>query len=257
MTAKQLSTASLRVAGCALFWAAWVIVSPPAGSVAASDKTFVDASADAHAVLERARARMGGARRLNGVSTLRIEGVRTLRSGVQFPFVDRLLFPDRYRVEWRPITHSIDGPVFWQRPDPADESVRTNALRNVRRRFTEQSLLYLLRAPGIMPLRARIQSRGSSTVTLSFEGPEQFQRSIVFDSGTGLPLELFHDGTLAKDGVSATVQRRLSIESRSDQNGIQVPTRFRETIGTDVAQITVAQVVVDGGVTLRDFHVGR
>jgi hypothetical protein len=252
-----LSNARLHFAGYAFFWAAWLAVPPPAGIVEASDKTFVDASADAQGVLERARARMGGSRRLNNVSTLRLEGVRTLRSGEQFPFVDRLLFPDRYRTEKSVVTHSIDGAAFWQRPDPADESVRTNALRNVKRRFTEQTLLYLLRAPGIMPLRARIQSRTASTVTLSFEGPDEFQRSMIFDSGTGLPLELFHSGTLTKDGVSATAERRLWIESRSEHNGIQVPTKIRETIGNDVAQITVAQVVVDGSVTLRDFRVGQ
>jgi hypothetical protein len=251
-----LSTACLRVAGYTLSWAALLTLPLPAGSIEASDKTFIDAPADAQAVLERARARMGGSRRLNSVSTLRIEGVRALPSGEPQTFVDRLLFPDRYKTE-SVVTHSIDGSVFWQRPEPTNESMRTNALRNVKRRFTEQSLLYLLRAPGIMPLNARIQARTASTVTLTFEGPDQFQRSIVFDSGTGLPLELFHEGTLTNSGGSSTVERRLSIESRSEQNGIQVPTEFRETIGTVVARITVAQVVVDGSVTLRDFRAGR
>lgn len=251
-----MSVACLRCAGYALSLAAWLAFPLPAGSVEASNTTFIEASADAQAVLERARERMGGSRRLNSVSTLRIEGVRTLRSGQQLPFVDRLLFPDRYRTEGL-VTHSIDGPVFWQRPEPASESVRTTALRNIKRRFTEQSLLYLLRAPGIMPLLARIQSRTASTVTLTFEGPDEFQRSMVFDSGTGLPLELFHAGTLTQAGVTSTVERRLLIESRSVQSGIHMPTRFRETIDVEVAPITVSQVVVDASVTLGDFRAGR
>jgi hypothetical protein len=250
-----MSDACLRLTA-ALLVSAWLIV-PPAARVDAADQTFIDAPADAMAILHQARTRMGGASRLNKVSTLRLEGVRAQRSGEQFPFVDQLLLPDRYKTEGPVITHTIDGRVFWQRPDPADESIRTNARRNVTRRFTEQSLLYLLRAPATMPLRARIQSRTASTVTLSFAGPDAFQRSIVFDSATGLPQELFHDGTLTNAGASATVQRRLTIEKRAEQHGIQVPTVFRETIGTTVAQITVARVVVDGGVTIGDFRVAR
>jgi hypothetical protein len=247
-----LSDACLRVVLCV---AVWLALPLPAGLVDASGKTFIDAPADAQAVLDRARAHMGGAARLTSVTTLRLEGVRALRTGEQFPFVDRLLFPDRFQTEGL-VTHTIDGAAYWQRPAVTDESVRTNALRNMKRRFTEQSLLCLLRAPAIMPLRARIQSRTGSTVTLSFEGPDGFQRSIVFDAGTGLPVELFHDGTLTQSGVSTPMQRRLSIESRAEHKGIQVPTRFREAIGTVMAQITVTQVVVDGGVARGDFRVG-
>jgi hypothetical protein len=243
---------SLRIAGfalCCAAWGAWPTV--PRGE--ASSKTFVDAPADALAVLDRARAQSGGAKRLNSVSSIRIEGVRTRRAGQSQPFVHRFLFPDRFKIDGL-VTHSIDGPVFWQRPEAASEAVRTTALRNVKRRFTEESLVYLLRAPGIMPLRARIQSQAASTVTLVFEGPDDFRRSIVFDSGTGLPVELFHDGTLTQGGVASSVERRLRIERRSEHNGISVPTQFRETIGAEVAQISVAQVVVDGTMTGRDFR---
>lgn len=248
-----MSAAWLRVAGCALIWTAALVSPLPAGGAGAASKTNVEASAETQIVLDRARAAMGGAKRLNSVSTLRIEGDRTLRSGEKHLFVDRLLFPDRYKTEGA-ATHSIDGPAFWQRPEPVNDAVRATALRNVTRRFTEQSLLYLLRAPGIMPLRARIQSRTAAAVTVSFDGPDGFQRSIVFDSGSGLPVELFHDGTLTSSGVRSTVQRRLVIEARADRGGIQMPARIRETIGADVAQITVSTVVVDGAVTLRDFR---
>jgi hypothetical protein len=156
-------------------------------------------SADrAEALLEKARAALGGTGALDDVKSLILR--RHDKTTIKILFPDRLQTIDS--TPWGDAINTLDGDRVWVRmpklPDrfaapSATIEAGTSAVAQAARRhqIVECSLKYLLRPPVGYRMSNRYAGKvtfGSTTgEAVEFAGPDDYWVSMIFDASTGLP----------------------------------------------------------------------
>jgi hypothetical protein len=217
---------------------------PPVGSIEADNATLT--------LLRAIEKRIGTEGARNNVRTLLISGVRSLDSGAQYPFVLRLMYPDRFRYD-DVVTLAWDGKTFWRRPEFARVPLEP-AKRNLMDRFLEQSLLLLLRVPAAMAVNATASAVvGANVFDISLAADGEFKRYLRVDD-KGNRLAIWHLGGLDKSDRVSTVRRTLTLEEFKVIDGVSFPIRMREVIGNYPATIVYSEILINEGITREDFE---
>jgi hypothetical protein len=221
------------------------------------------ASSNTAPVLARWREAIGGESRLRSVESLMLVGQTTSIADDRTTAVTyRLLFPDGFQrvvASTREITFTAFRGAFWQRPDQPP-SVRELAEKNLRRWHGEILLLFLARAPP--GERMTVTEVPGAAAALMFEG--ELRRTIGFDPVTGRPRWLEHATIVtspsanpaAAGQVSRDSVRRVTIDDYRIVSGIALPAVLTETWteGMGALRTEYSRIVVDAGVSERDFH---
>jgi hypothetical protein len=194
--------------------------------------------------------------RLLGMRTLLVNGSRDLPDGSSFAFTYRILFPDCFQ-EISVATFTIRGAEFWQAP-PAGAGAVALLTAAKKRLFAEQSLVLLLGAPAVMPVRAELVTAewdDGPRTGIRFTGPEGFDLTLVVGAADGAPLSYALAGQYgAPTGEVSRVTRRVRFTAFADVAGLRFPVQMEDRIADTRATIHVSQIRVNTGVRAEDFE---
>jgi hypothetical protein len=221
----------------------------------------IEATKTVQAVLEKARTALGGRQKLQGVTSLLIEGARA-----DMAFTYRLSWPDRFRVTRSKWDFIVDGPSrYVQIPDVAEDT-RARARKNTVNEFVTQGLTLLLRAPSVLKVRASLRpAEGAGMpVTVVFSTSGGFALLVELDTSNFAPVAYSYVGNLEEGvcdepPVTATASRRVSFDEFQTVSGIRFPVLMTDTISTPdgrtfPASLRFSSIRVNEGVTAADFQ---
>jgi len=205
-------------------------------------------SVQSKGVVSKAVSAIGGPAGTERVHTLLIEATRTSVGGSDATkIVYRLMFPDRFQ-EVSSMTYTIDAERYWQLPVTTAENM-ASARKAKTRVFTEIALSLLVKAPGLVSVRAE---PGAAASNLVFNWDNRSMR-MAFDPATGRPGGFAFEGTLVRDGVSQTVTRSVTLTDYRNVDGLMLPFRWEEHIGASAAETVISRYLVNAGVSKADF----
>lgn len=214
----------------------------------------ISGSPEALAVLQRARAALGGQRRLFSIKSLLITGTRTIPDQLSEQFSYRIMLPDRFQHTTGAFMFTVDGTAYWQRPDPG-AATKAEAKPRLVARFAEQCLVFLLGATPQIPLQAAIAPDSKlGHVSLVFSGPGGFNRRVEFDSTTFRPRAFMYDAPVSGGGLpsGSVMTRRVTWDEFQNVKGIWFPARMTEVVRAP-ASIAFTSIRIDEGVSVDDF----
>lgn len=251
----KIITAACFLCCLAPLTSAQVAVAPPIKAVSG-----IEAPEDVQNLLNRVREALGGTGKLASVRSLLIEGERTVTGAGTAPFTYRLSLPNHFQRIDHGIRFSLDGPIYWQSPDPG-ESAKLAARRNTTSLLAEQSLTLLLRPTLGGTLQARLDSSADrQSIAVIFTGVDEFNLRLEIDAKTYRPKAFSRSQTLRRgDAVVGTSTRRVTFEEFQQIKGITFPLRMTETIEGFGAPATIKYngIRVNEGVTAEDFKEGK
>lgn len=206
-------------------------------------------------VLDRARLRIGA--KVASVTSLSVHGTRQRGArGTPSPFSAMSLLPSAYqdsRAQGSDVfTFTLNGDEFWQVPVLGDPGLREMARKNVRARFAEHCLVFLIRGCG-GTLQAAVVPGESDGVTVLVTGAGGFRRVLVFDKGDGRLKALVEEGTLSQGSRTSTVLRRVAIGEHRTVSGLSLPVRWTERIGATEAHVQIDKVEVNPRISRAVF----
>jgi hypothetical protein len=214
-----------------------------------------ESSRQAAAILERARAALGGTGRLGAVKALTSESKVTWASTPERaqPFGFAMLLPDRFRRRTVDIVHTVDGAAFWQSHESPPE-IRKQAEANIRATFVKTALVFLLRPLPWFPLDARRIADATlgklRAQVVEFRGRDHFVVRLLFDPVTSQLLGY----SVPWDVNGASVERLVRLEDYREVSGIRVPFRLVDTLGGQPNNTEVfTDIHVNPSLTAADF----
>ena len=224
----------------------------------------IEATKAVQAVLEKARAALGGRQKLQGVTSLLIEGTRD-----DMAFTYRISWPDRFRVT-RSNTRSkwdfiLDGPARYVQIPDVDDDTRARARKNTTNEFVTQSLTLLLRAPAVLKVRATLRpgEGAGKPATVVFSTSGGFALLVELDPSNFAPRAYSYVGNLEEGvcdepPVTSTASRRVSFDEFQTVSGIRFPVVMTDTISTpdgrSFPSLRFSSIRVNEGVTAADFR---
>lgn len=211
---------------------------------------------DVLAVLAKVREALGGRERLDAVRTMSVKGTTTFGKEASTPFTQLFLIPNRFQERLERVTYTVDDVDYWQVPEPSAQ-VLSEARRRKMFAFTTQVLMFLLRAPAQMPLRATLQNgTPSEYLGVTFDGPQGFSRLVEIDARSMRLRAIESTAVLAEGGAERRGTSRTLIENYARVGAIDFPLRTRTRMaGTDLDVTTnYTAIVVDRDVAVADFQ---
>lgn len=233
---------------------------PPATRQLATDAAMTVAPG-ARPVLDAARAYLGGSEALRSVRSLDVTGKRTRfpPEGVEGvasqtdPFAFRIMLPDCFRRVTRTVVHTLAGGRFWQKPS-FDPEMTATAKRNITYDFAYTSTVYLLQ-PALLQVDvtdAGVQQAGSIRGrVLRYSGPG-FDVRLVLDERSFQPLAVVRTSVLQRGDESSEHLNVLVLLDYRPVDGIRIPFRTEQTIGT-FTSVTILESVKLNTLTRADF----
>jgi hypothetical protein len=207
---------------------------------------------DAHAVLQRAQEALGRPGGVGAIESLIFRLTRRIGEALPRYETIRILLPDRFQLV-RASTFTVLGNRYWQRPDPT-ESTRRLAEQNMRRRFAEHCLVFLLRTPGSRTPAASLTRREPGLLALTFTRPPDPDITLLLDERTYRLRAVEDQVRLSQMAQTRIVPRRLTVDAFHDVEGIRFPSRMTQSIAGSVVTIQVSNIRINAGVQAADFE---
>ena len=220
------------------------------------ERDGITASKTVQAVLDRAREAVGGRARLSAVRSLLIDWTLIFEGQRPNPRQWRMLVPNRFAEIRAQMVYVIDGANYYQAPEPAKDA-KEDARKAMTTTFTEQSLVLLLRAPSLEPVRAELKDTAAGADReVVFTRPDGSALGIDLDASTCRPKAYYRFSSVTMNGKTTTGTRRVVIDDANQVSGIWFPkamTILQEGFPTPVKMAFTA-IRVNEGVTAEDFR---
>jgi hypothetical protein len=221
----------------------------------------IEATKTVQAVLEKARAAMGGRQKLQDVTSLLIEGARG-----DTAFTYRVSWPDRFRETRSGRDFILDGPSRYVQLPDVNEDTRAVARKGTINEFVTQCLTLLLRAPSVLKVRASLRpdEGAGKPVTVVFSTSGGFALLVELDSSNFAPkaysyVGKLEEGVCDEPPVTSTASRRVSFDGFQTIAGIRFPAVMTDTISapdgrTFPFSMRFSSIRVNQDVTEADFQ---
>lgn len=210
---------------------------------------------EVQALLERTRRALGGKGRLLNVRSLAIDATLDFEGQPPRPFAQLLLLPDRFQERQGKTTYTINGQEYWQEPEPAPQ-IAQQARRLKTYAFATQCVVFLLRTPASVPLRAARQEDADSGVdAVLLEGPDGFLRTLEIDRSSYRLRAVTFQSSLTQGGIEVRGTSRTTIDEYRTVDGVWFPSRTTTLQTGSPVKMTVNYVSIreNEGVRTTDF----